>query len=363
MPKGEKMDFHCKMIMEEYRENLPVFKKIREIVIEQLQDIASCGEIKVDINTLESRIKTEKSLAGKLELKGYKYNTLADITDIVGARIVTIYADNVDAFAEVIEKRFTVDWENSVDKRATLDPDQFGYMSLHYICSIPKNMYDDPAMPNVNLYRFEIQVRSTLQHVWAVINHDTGYKTDVEVPKKFIRSLNALAGLLEIADTSFSKLRDDIEEYRQDVYDKVQRKDFAELPMDTITFKGYLETKPFEALTRRIAEINHMEITETNLLSYVKVMKKIGIKSIGDVDKMIRECSDMAFAVAEKQIQGTDIDIISDSLALRNLCAAYVVSNGGGEDGLTAFYDALKKWSGNRNLAKKTISILENKKA
>ena len=125
------MDLHAEMILDEYKENLETFEIIKRIVLEQLNNyVKEFGSI---VNSVEARIKTEKSLTGKLELKGDKYQSLEDITDIVGARVVTFYADEVDKFAAQVEKSFEVDWDNSVDKRKMHKIDQFGYMSLNYI--------------------------------------------------------------------------------------------------------------------------------------------------------------------------------------------------------------------------------------
>ena len=173
-----KLDMHCEMILDEYRESLPVFEKMKEIVLRRLRNCLDENHILVA--GLESRIKTEQSLAGKLELKGQKYHTLDDITDILGVRIITFYSDEVDVISALVDRMFNIDWDNSVDKRKMLEIDRFGYMSLHYICRIPESMYHDPAMPQLNQFRFELQMRSTLQHVWANMYHDMGYKSDVE---------------------------------------------------------------------------------------------------------------------------------------------------------------------------------------
>jgi hypothetical protein len=63
----------------------------------------------------------------------------------------------------------------------------------------------------------EIQIRSILQHAWAEIEHDLGYKSKEAAPSVIRRRLSRLAGLLELADDEFSRIRDDVERYRQEV--------------------------------------------------------------------------------------------------------------------------------------------------
>ena len=157
------LDPHCQLLLEEYRQEQETFQIMRRIVRQELEKcIADNG---IYVTAIETRIKTEKSLVGKLELKGRKYLSLADVTDILGARVITFYTDEVDKVSALIEKLFVVDWDNSVDKRKMHELDSFGYMSLNYICRIPKSMYFDPACPQINEFRFELQMRTALQHV------------------------------------------------------------------------------------------------------------------------------------------------------------------------------------------------------
>ncbi|MBQ5438597.1 MAG: RelA/SpoT domain-containing protein, partial [Bacteroidales bacterium] len=179
------LDLKGQMILEEYRELLPVFSRLKSLVLEKLGEcLQRAGLI---VSSLDARVKQEASLAGKLELKGQKYKSIDDITDIVGARVVTFYSDEVDKIAALVDSTFEVDWNNSVDKRKLLGKDTFGYMSLHYICRIPESLYQDPECPELNRFYFEVQMRTALQHVWANMNHDTGYKSGFEVPKEYIR--------------------------------------------------------------------------------------------------------------------------------------------------------------------------------
>ena len=123
------MDLHCEMILEQYKQKKPLFIKVKDIALQELNKYVK--EFGTIVNSVEGRVKEEKSLAGKLELKGYKYQSIDDITDIVGTRVVTFYNDEVDKFAAKIEQNFDVDWDNSIDKRKMHNIDQFGYMSLY----------------------------------------------------------------------------------------------------------------------------------------------------------------------------------------------------------------------------------------
>ena len=351
------LDLHCQMILEEYQENLEVFQKIETIVREQIDKIIR--ENGLYVTAVESRIKTEKSLAGKLELKGKKYATLSDITDIVGARIVAFYTDEVDKISALLDKTFTIDHENSVDKRKMLSLDQFGYMSLHYICSIPPTLYSDPFHPEINGYRFEIQIRTALQHVWATMNHDTGYKSGVEVPLEYRRTLNRLAGLLELADEQFSNIRTEINNYRRQVQNLVADGNFDQVPLDVETYRSYLQLNPFKKLIDKIASINQAEIYEDSLVPFFDVLAKLHFKTLGDIEKLKKDCSEAAYQLALHQLAGTDLDIVALSVALQNLCIIYVLKKGGGEGGLKHIYDLFYGESDyNVSRAKHTIEII-----
>ncbi len=322
------LDPHCQAILEEYRQAKPACDDAAVKVKATLEKVFKKSGLIVA--AIESRVKTEESLAGKLELKGSKYASLADITDIVGVRVITFYIDDVDKVASAVERLFKVDWENSVDKRKIHEIDSFGYMSLHYICSMD-------GFP----YRFEIQMRTVLQHAWANMNHDTGYKSGVEIPLECRRSLSRLSGLLELADDQFSEIRADLADYRRRVQGLVASGNLSEVPLDGDSFRSFLNTRPFDALNRRIASMNQAEIQDVSLMNYLEVFKMLQCKTLGDIAKIIKDNSEGAFQLACYQIGLTDLDIISSSLGPQDLCIAYIVKVGGGKVGLKMLLDVL----------------------
>ena len=312
---------------------------MERVIREKLQSQIKAGGIY--INAIETRIKTEKSLAGKLELKGSKYAFLSDITDIVGARIITFFTDEVDKIAAIVDRMFDVDWNQSVDKRKMHELNSFGYNSLHFICRIPKSLYYDSNMPMINEFPFEIQMRTALQHVWATMYHDTGYKSGVEVPVEYLRNLNRLAGMLELADEQFSTIRTNINNYRRSVQNLVASGKFDEVKLNGDSFSSYLKLRPFDKLNRKIAAINQAEIYESSLLPYLSIMLDFNFKTLGDVERLISEESEDAYQLAIFQIGNTDLDIISSTVAIQNLLAVHILKHKGGEGGLKHMFDDL----------------------
>ena len=132
----------------------PTLEKLSEDAYQMLHDALQKQGIYV--TAIERRVKSEKSLAGKLELKGSKYKTFDDLTDLVGLRVITFYSDEVDKVSMIAKNIFDIDWKESVDKRKLHELTSFGYNSLHYICRL-----------KTGGQRFEIQMRTALQHVWS----------------------------------------------------------------------------------------------------------------------------------------------------------------------------------------------------
>ena len=127
------MNLKSRLILEDYKRQRDDFVKLGDVVHQMLLDIAK--EVGLTVLAVEHRVKEERSLAGKLERKGDGYNTLEDITDILGCRVVCFMSDEIDQIGKKVEEKFVIDWENSSDKRALIKANTFGYLSLHYICS------------------------------------------------------------------------------------------------------------------------------------------------------------------------------------------------------------------------------------
>ena len=101
------------MILEEFVENRSVYLELGDVVHNRLEELVK--EAGLSILGIEHRIKTVKSLAGKLERKRDDYyRKLEDLTDLVGARIICFFADEVDVLGQLVEKSFQIDREDSL---------------------------------------------------------------------------------------------------------------------------------------------------------------------------------------------------------------------------------------------------------
>lgn len=132
------LDPHGEMLLRQYRELRPTLQQLADEACSLLRQ--ALKEQGIYVTAIEHRVKTEKSLKGKLELKGAKYKSIDDVTDLVGLRVITFYTDDVDKVAVVAKGLFDIDWQESVDKRKLHQLDSFGYNSLHYICRLREGM-------------------------------------------------------------------------------------------------------------------------------------------------------------------------------------------------------------------------------
>ena len=353
------LDPHGEMILQQFRDRLPILQRLDELVYQHLSRVLK--EQGIYVNAMEHRVKQEDSLAGKLERKGYKYNDINNLTDLVGVRIITFYTDDVDKVAAIAKRTLDVDWKESVDKRKLHELDSFGYNSLHYICRLPKSVVDDPSMPELNTIRFELQMRTALQHVWSTIEHDTGYKGDVKIPREYVRQFSRLAGTLELIDDEFRRLRATLTDYRRRVKSLVESGKLDDVELDSESFRNYLNLHPFDRLNKRIAAVNQAEIYPVSLMPFLKIFKEFRMETLKDIDQFINDNSEDAYQLALSQLAMTDLDILSENVGLQNLCFVYVLKNGGGRPGIKHVYDILNgKQESNGMLAEIIIQQAAN---
>ena len=305
-------------MIKQYRDNRTTYVRLDRIATDCLMN--ALKEAGIQVMSVEHRVKTVDSLALKVARKGDKYAGLEEITDLVGIRVITYFADDVDRVAELVAGLFDVDWKTSVDKREQLSATSFGYLSLHHICSLKP----ESGAPEELLHiRFEIQLRSVLQHVWAEIEHDLGYKSEFGVPRAIRREFSRVAGLLEIADESFSSIREKVNKYTEDIRVQIAEDRADDLPIDRVSLREYmLRNGSMRSFLERLAEVCMAEITDADPELYVPQLEWLQIRTLGQLRQMLEDDGNEALLLAEETMRYSELESVSSTAALRYLCQA-----------------------------------------
>lgn len=338
-------------IVEEYEAKRGDFEKVQKIATDLLKEkIEKNG---IPTLSIASRIKEKQSLQEKLFRKHGKYHSLEELTDILGVRIITYFADDIDKIGALVESLFKIDKENSVDKRQEIDATSFGYLSLHYICSLKKKDSEE-----LSSLKFELQIRTGLQHIWADINHDMGYKGTFGVPKQIERQFSKVASLLEIADDEFILIRDGMSNYVEGTREKIALGETGNIQINAITLEEYMaHSKKMKHLLSMIAKIDGAEISPISAETYVAQLAWLDKETLGDIDVMIEQCSHLALEMAKAALKGLELDILSSNVGLRYLCRAELVLGNFTPEQITEFF--LLSYETKERAQKQTEQILQ----
>lgn len=246
----------------------------------------------ITYHSVEGRLKTRESLDGKISRKN-KYNDIDEITDIVGIRIITYTEDIIAVVEKMIKEEFEIDYEKSVDKRKK-NLNEFGYNSLHLIASLNSNRSNLIEYVDFKKIQFEFQVRTILQHAWAEVEHDIGYKSSnsEELPDEIKRGFYRLSSLLEIADNYFVELLKSIKKSEDQSNKLMSNLSEGEVvPTNILTLKSYIDNNDIikELGEYMINKFNSPEIktSEDNVENYLNILKFFKIENINQLNNLL----------------------------------------------------------------------------
>ena len=195
----------------------------------------------VPFHSIQYRIKTQDSFLAKCDNPKYT-DPVNEITDVCGLRVITYTNKDVSRICEIIEQNFSVDKKNSINKAEQMHTNEVGYLSIHYIVGLSPSRKRLPEYrPYANI-RFEIQVRTLLQHAWAEIEHDRSYKFSGELPAELKRRFYLVAGSLELMDREFDRLSEEIDIYAKEVQSKTATGNL-DVAIDSTSLQEYLNIK------------------------------------------------------------------------------------------------------------------------
>lgn len=230
--------------------------------------------------TVEGRTKSREGVQEKIERKGYT-DPKVQMTDITGVRVILYFESDVQKVSGLIESCFTVDAINSLDKGSLLSVDKIGYRSVHYVCDIGTERSNLPEFEGMAGLKFEVQLRTVLQHAWAEIAHDRNYKFSGKLPKNIERELYLFAGMLEVADKGFDKLSKEIDIYGEEVRSAVVSESRL-IPVDSVSLTNYVVSW---------GEKNNCPLSplgdKDNYADLVGELDAFGINTLGELEEII----------------------------------------------------------------------------
>lgn len=196
-------------LIAEYRTRYDaILKPLAEKLTTFIQDVTS-GTSRVDRIAARAKSpdrflgKTKKQVDGRIK---YEY-PFEQIQDLIGARIIVFFKQDVDVVCEIIERYFRPIENKVLVPDAT---DKFGYVGKHYILAIPEDVIGDNADRGKTPQFFELQVKTLFQHAWSEAEHDVGYKPSDKITSHQQRQLAFTAAQAWGADHIFAQLHHEL---------------------------------------------------------------------------------------------------------------------------------------------------------
>ena len=280
-------------IVNKYIEIRPVYKNLSNKLFLLIEEVLELN--KVNYHAITYRAKTIESFSEKAKKPKYD-DPLNQLTDLAGVRIIGYVESDVNKIAKLIEDLFDIDAENSLDKSSELGVDKVGYKSVHYVGSFSKARIKLPEYTRFKDLKFEIQIRTILQHAWAEIEHDKNYKFSGILPPEIQRRFKVLAGTLELADREFNQISNEIDEYSKNVKERTEKGNLN-IPINSTSLRQYLESKFV-----RFVEQGKLEPTfvgAKNEMSIINELENFGISTLAELDNIINKDLNIYFSEDE----------------------------------------------------------------
>ena len=183
--------------------------KLEEIKAMMLSEIQSMlNSISADSETavaehIKFRIKGSESLREKLRKKGLDETAesgLKNLSDLVGARVITHFVGDIYTVLDLIEKN--PNWRVSKVKDYIADMKPNGYRSLHVILTVP---FDTGGIDTIDV---EIQLRTIAMDCWASLEHQLKYKKNIKNTALIVDELKRCADEMASTDLTMQTIRD-----------------------------------------------------------------------------------------------------------------------------------------------------------
>ena len=158
------------------------------------------------ISSIKTRLKSLRSLKGKLERKNLSF-TIDDIenniNDVAGIRVICPFPEDVYTLANALLKQDDI--ETVEIKDYIKNPKENGYRSIHIIVAIPIFLAKEKRIMHV-----EIQLRTIAMDFWASLEHQLRYKKDAEFTEEMANELYECAKISADLDLRMESIRNNV---------------------------------------------------------------------------------------------------------------------------------------------------------
>ena len=140
--------------------------------VEIIEDEFKYRKLRCPIHHIDTRLKSAKSILGKLQKKDLDLTLSAacnNIYDIAGIRVVCSYIKDVYLIRDRLMAQDDIMIMQIKDYIET--PKENGYRSLHMVIRVPVYF-----MNKKQLVPVELQIRTLAMDLWASLEHDIKYK-------------------------------------------------------------------------------------------------------------------------------------------------------------------------------------------
>lgn len=274
-----------------------------------LNGLTECG---VKCLPISKRIKESESAWKKYLSKKYS-QPFSQMTDLLGFRAVVFLESDIVKVRKAIESCFEIDSENTIDKLSNQKPEIVGYRSLHMICSLGAERGSLTEYRGITDLKFEIQIRTVLQHAWAEIEHEKNYKGSHVLPQELQHRLMLAAGALELVDQEFSRISADTEKYEKEVAKNNKFKN--EDKLSKVAIDGILESR-FSEFGKKVPS----SLRSPSTVDAVEELSDFGIETNKDFSELISSI-DMQPLIEEYSGKGNEfsIGLVRDIMMFRDI--------------------------------------------
>lgn len=178
---------------------------IRNTIVGRLHDDG------LNHHDVQFRVKSPASASEKIARRdkagSLKYpGGLDKLDDLIGVRVILFVESDIEAVAIALSSAFIC--HDDEDKTAMMRKNGgIGYAGRHLTLEVPAEN------PPVNCaqysgHRFEVQIRTVLQHAWAEFEHDIRFKGSSGDNAEISRAFTMASTLIELADQQFVNIAD-----------------------------------------------------------------------------------------------------------------------------------------------------------